>query len=422
MDVSKKRVAVFAIVFIPLFLIGGAVFVATARRTSTTQAPASGLVRSSTLLPEPSTTTGLPRPLMEAPPAASLGSPVTSVEGRYRMIAILDRIRWAQGRAGECLRTAREQLTEEEGRRLQREAKDLREEMPALYRELQELASRDPSSVVDILKNERGKPFRWTLAGMIKSHLESELQSESAPSGPLLAGILSLEAGDDHDKRQLLRLGASMERTNLEFGRVMLRLMNDSDPDTATSAMHCLSMHARRGNLEEFLRGNLSRLREFVEAEAEGRYGPGRSPSPIMAVAALETPESDDYVLQRLESADPRRTPPGLVDSLLHVAPRLSDGQQGRLHAALHRALHVEANYYPVMEMAVAALSKERCIEILRILAASPPATDPGATERIGTLVQMIEAGELETLRSNNQDWREKAFTGRTRQAHVRSR
>jgi RNA polymerase sigma factor (sigma-70 family) len=415
---KSKAAAGLAVVIIPLLLLGGGVFVASARRGATQlKAHTSGLVSSESRPEEQTTAVGRAKPPKGSPPVTWAVSPINSIQGRFRMIAILDRLDWARGRAAECKRTARDQLTEEEGRRLQREAKDLEEEGPGLYRELKELASRDPATVVDILKNERGKQSRWNLASMIKSHLESEIASENSPSGPLLAGILSLETGDLYDKVHLLHLGASMERTNLEFGRVMLRLMNDSEGETANSAMHCVYMHARRGHLMEFLREHAARFREFVEAEGEGRYGHGRSASPIMAVAALDTPESDDFVLQRFESADTRRINPGLVESVLHVSPRLSESQEARLHATLHRTLHDQANFYTVYEVAVATLSKERCIEILRILAASPPSADAGAPERIGALIQMIEAGELESIRKKNREWRERAFSGKTSQA-----
>ncbi len=420
---KTKTAAGLAVILLPLLLLGGGVFVASARRAAPQpRVPTSDSATSMARPEEQPTTAGRAKQLKESPSESPAVSNPNPVEGRHRMIAILDYVDWARGRAAECKRTARDQLTEEEGRRLQREAKELEEGMPGLYKELQDLASKDPSTVVDILKNERGMASRWRLASMIKSHLESEIASENAPSGPLLAGILSLETGDDNDKRQLLHLGSSMERTNLEFGRVMLRLMNDPDGQTSMSAIDCISTHARRGHLKEYFRGNLVRLREFVEAEGEGRYGSGRSSSPIMAVSALDTPESDDYVLQRFETADTRRSPPGLMESVIHVAPRLSDAQEIRLHAALRRALQVEANFYHVSEMAVAALSKVRCIEILRILAASPPATDPGATDRLGALIQMIEAGELEAIRMKHREWRENVFSGTTRQAMVSPR
>ena len=223
---KAKTAAVLAVILIPLLVIGTGVFVATRHRLTKSAAPArSGPSRVATWLSEgQAKNAAAPQPLE---PVAAI--PVDRAQRRHDFVTRLERLRFVGRRSVECKALWPEALTEEEGRALQREKVALDAENGELYKKLCELAAQDPGMIVELVLSARDLPERLRLQGLIVPELRAEIASEDAPSGPLLAGLLTMAAGDADERAHLAALAGYIGRVNREFARTLVQLINDPD-------------------------------------------------------------------------------------------------------------------------------------------------------------------------------------------------
>jgi len=332
-----------------------------------------------------------------------------------RMLQVIDRIAVATKRIPQLKTESREALTEEEGIRLQREARALEDAVAADFEELKGLITQDPGNALKFVATARGN-LTWTgFVSLIKATLDAEIESESSTSGPLMTGLLGLASGDAEDKRMFLELARGMARANRMLGEASLRLLADGDPNVRQQAAGVLASHARQGQLKSYLLENSATLRQAAttilhEADCFTRA------HALSVLAAIGTPENDDFVLQQFEALNSSQDTCTRLEAILHVAPRIAGTCEARLHASLLRALNLP--FYPHCHSAVIGLAlylpREQCLGVLRIAATKLSDEISEGEVRVEMLIREVEAGRQVALRESLEKMNQATFTNRS--------
>jgi hypothetical protein len=329
------------------------------------------------------------------------------------VVHLIDQIAVASRRARELKSESRKAPSEDEGRRMQFEAKLLEDSIQALYKELLDLAPQDPASVVEFVKSDRGHVIRHSLMNMIKASVELEIEGEHSPSGPLLSGLLTLANGSTDDRWTILQFVRSLARANRAVGEAAFSLLADADYELRNEAAAVLSTHARRGNLREFLLENEAALRQAALTNLGVNDYQARG-SALIALAALGTPESDDFVLQRFEALEDMRDVHHGIEAILHIAPRIAERHEARIYNSLLRTL--EMPFYQICKQEVLELAfflpREKCLQVLRLAQMKATADDPGTANVAAGFIHAVEAGQQETWRNAVEKQRRERFKG----------
>ena len=320
----KAKAAAVAVVLIPLLGLSVGVVVASARRS------AGPVTETRERKPNPKVQAWLaesknrPAPAPKTPEAVVERKAVPD-RGRIRaeFVTTLERLRYVRRRSAECKELWPEASTEEEGRALQREKVILDEESGVLYRSLMELAAQDPANIVELVTTARNLPERLTLMGLIAPDVNSEITSETAPSGPLLSGLLSLARGETEEKTYFAAFAGQLRRANRDLGQALITLMADEDFHVRKHAGQSLWALANGGDLKEFLKEQIPALKQAALRQGEGLdylcVG-----NPLKILASIGTEEADDFVLHRFESIESRNDYEAIAAALI-AAPRIAE-------------------------------------------------------------------------------------------------
>ena len=383
----KAKAAAVAVVLIPLLGLSVGVVVASARRS------AGPVTETRERKPNPKVQAWLaeskhrPAPAPKTPEAVVEQKAVPD-RGRIRaeFVTTLERLRYVRRRSAECKELWPEASTEEEGRALQREKVILDEESGVLYRSLMELAAQDPANIVELVTTARDLPERLTLMGLIAPDVNSEITSEAAPSGPLLAGLLSLAHGETEEKTYFAAFAGQLRRANRELGQALMTLMADADFHVRKHAGESLMALADAGELKEFLKGQIPALKQAALRQGEPLdYLCVGSPLKILATIGAE--EADDFVLHRFEAMESWNDHETIIAAYI-AAPRLVARHEARLVMAILRGLELPASsglYYSLLQVAE-HLSPEQRANISRVAELNAPPPSPVNVPHLGAV------------------------------------
>jgi RNA polymerase sigma factor (sigma-70 family) len=356
---KTKAAAALAVVLIPLLLLGGGVWVASGRMGSrpVVESPAGkkGSEKIAAFLSEAKSA-----PVAKTPePIAVSKPPIDRAQIRAQIIASLERMRYVGGRSWQCKELWPEASTEEEGRALQREKVALDKESGELYRILCDLAAQDPPTIVDLVKNGGDIPWRLSLAGLIAPEVDAEISTEDAPSGPLLAELLTLALGDAEDRVHIAAFAGKLTRANRDLGKMLITMMDDSDLNVRVHSAMSLATLSEWGLLRQFLTEQIPGLRQAALRDDAMNDHHTRGCA-LRVLASLGVDEADDFVLQQFESLESRHDF-DRITAVLWAAPRIVPRHEARLVMAILRALDLpfQEHIHPALLGVAQHLSKE---------------------------------------------------------------
>lgn len=343
---KTKTAAGLAVILLPLLLLGGGVWVASARRSPAPWAA------------PPAGTTGSPKVaafLSESRAPASAAAepadaliqakvPIHRAQIRAEIVTTLERRRYVGRRSAECKELWPEASTEEEGRALQREKVALDKEWGPLGGKLKELAASDPANIVEMVRSAHDLPERLQLMGLIAPDVNSEIATEESLSGPLLAGLLSLAHGETEEKMYFAAFAGKLTRANRELGQALLTLMADSDFHVSKHAGQALWALADQGALKEFFKGQIPALKQAALRQGE-ELDYQYVGTPLKILASIGADEADVFVLHRFETIESRNDYE-TITAVLISASRIAGRHEARLVLAILRALELPGQPY----------------------------------------------------------------------------